>query len=142
MLEKLLQNEIVQSVLIALITALIAVLGKIIIAMLNGLKNYIDSKLKNENIKSANQKLFEKISIFVMDCYKSGSDDLKEKIKDGKLTADEKEEWKKNLLENIKSNSGKEIGILKEAGYEIEKTIKSYAEHAFSDIKKKLFNKF
>jgi hypothetical protein len=142
MFEKLLENEAVQAVLIAIIGAVLTIGGKIIIAVLNELKNYIGGEIKNETLKNANQKVFDKISVFVMDCYKSGSEDLKQKIKDGKLTAEEKAEWKTNLLSYVKENSDKELKIIKDAGFEIDNTIKFYAELAFADIKKKLFKNF
>jgi hypothetical protein len=141
MLEKILSSEIVQWLLISLITAFIGIVGQLLLTILNYAKKYLQSKAENQAVNNATGKLFDKVTAFVMDTYKSASEDLKAKIKDGKLTPEEKAEWKANLISHITLNSTSELNDLKFAGKDIENTIKMYAELAFADIKKKFLTK-
>ena len=99
---------------------------------------FINEKIKNEKVAQAVTQLYQKVCAKVLDVYKSGSEDLKKKANDGTFTAEEKAEWKANIIGYVKLTAQSELNQLKLIGKDAEDIIKLHAETAWSDIKKKL----
>jgi hypothetical protein len=99
---------------------------------------FINEKIKNEKAREAVSQLYQKVCAKVLDIYKSGSEDLKKKANDGNFTAEEKAEWKNNIISHVKLTAQSELNQLKLIGKDAEDIIKLHAETAWSDIKKKL----
>jgi len=128
---KILASDEVQKIMLNIVIAILSWIGLKISVL-------VSDKIKNEKVKNALQAVYGKVSAVVIDVYKSGSEDLKKKAKDGKFTPEEKAEWISNILAQVKLTKQAELNQLKLAGEDIEGTIKFYSELAWAEIKKKL----
>jgi len=129
---KLLGSEEMQKILLNMFCALLSFIGMLF-------SKYVIGKIRNEKIKEAFQRAYQKISAQVVDVYKSGSDDFKIKAKDGKFTEAERLEWRENMVNFAKLSCKAELNELKQVGYDSKEIILTHAEMAWEEVKKKFY---
>ncbi|MFH2013815.1 MAG: hypothetical protein ABIJ17_02485 [Patescibacteria group bacterium] len=129
---KLISSDEVQKLLLSAFLSIISFIGL-------KFSKFMNEKIKNEKIKDAFQKMYQKISAQVCDIYKSASDDFKNKAKNGDFTQAERKEWRENILNFTKLSCQAELNELKQVGYDSKEIILTHAELAWEEVKKKFY---